>query len=134
LSKEVSDFLGLPGLATNVVVINTHQVIINVGPLNQAARYQISDVLVMNDLPSIGPNFPNAENLSSHEHLCDLIGHFPRLHNERLLLVIGTKETFLSHFTRVRQASAGKLWATKTKLGWVVYRLDDNVAGNNPTT
>jgi len=143
LSNEVSDFLCLPGLATNVVAItadrrrtpvDTHQVTINVEPLTREAKHQISDVLVMTDLPSIGPNFPNEENLSSHEHLCDLIGHFPKFHDKRLHLIIGTKETFLSHFTRVCQAPAGKPWAVKTKLGWVVYEPDDNMEGNNSTT
>ena len=70
LSKEVAE---LPGVKKDVVVItadgrrtpiNTLQVKLHVGPLNRAARYDVSDVLVMDNLQSIGPNVPCAENLS----------------------------------------------------------------------
>ena len=142
LSKEVADFLELPGVKKDVVVItadgrrtpiNTLQVKLHVGPLNRAARYDVSDVLVMDNLQSIGPNVPCAENLSQHEYLSDLIEHFPRLADDRLQFIIGTKETFLTHRTNVRKAPTGKPWAAKTKLGWVVYGPDNAVTEKNST-
>ena len=137
LSKEISDFLEFPGIAADIVVItadgrrtpvSTNQVSFTVGPLSRSAKYKLSDVLVMTDLPSIGPNFPSEANLACHEHLLDLVGHFPKLHDDCLHLIIGAKETFISHFTRVRQAPARKPWAAKTKLGWVVYGSDNCLA------
>ena len=56
----------------------------------------------MDNLQSIGPNVPCAENLSQHEYLSDQIEHFPRLADDRLQFIIGTKETFLTHRTNVR--------------------------------
>jgi len=139
LSREVTNFLDLSGVDTNVTVVtadgrhsplNTVKVNINVGPLNRANRFTISDALVMENLPSIGPNFPSAENLSGHDHLLDLIEHFPVLLDKRLHMIIGAKETFISHYSRVRQAPPGKPWAAKTKLGWVVYGPDKSLDKN----
>ena len=142
LSEEVADFLELPGVKKDVVVItadgrrtpiNTLQVKLHVGPLNRAARYDVSDVLIMDNLQSIGPNVPCAENLSQHEYLSDLIEHFPRVADDRLQFIIGTKETFLTHRTNVRKAPAGKPRAAKTKLGWVVYGPDNAMTEKNST-
>ena len=95
----------LPGVKKDVVVItadgrrtpiSTLQVKWQVGPLNRAAQNDVSDVLVMDNLQSIGPNVPCAENLSRHEYLSDLVEHFPSLADDRMQFIINTKKTFLT--------------------------------------
>ena len=130
ISKEASDFLGLTGVSVYIKMLTadgrstnlwTKLVDFKVSPLSREATFVISDVLVMDELPSIGPNCPCFSNLKSHDHLKDLIPHFPLLSDQRLRLIIGARENFFSHRSRVRQAPPGIPWAAKTKLGWIVY-------------
>ena len=62
-----------------------------------------------------------------------MASNFPLLSDQKLHVLIGTKECFISHQTRVRQAPPGKPWAAKTKLGWVVYD-EDNLLHSNDLT
>ena len=116
------------GRSTNLC---TQLVDLKVSSLSREATYDISDVLVMNELPSIGSNFPCFSNLKSHDHLKDLIPHFPLLSDQRLHLIIGAGENFPSHRSRVRQAPPGIPWAAKTKLGWIVYGEDESFKSNS---
>ena len=116
------------GRSTNLC---TKLVDLKVSSLSREATYDICDVLVMNELPSLRSNFPCFSNLKSHNHLKDLIPHFPLLSDQRLHLIIGAGENFLSHRSRVRQAPPGIPWAAKTKLGWIVYGEDESFKSNS---
>ena len=142
ISKDLVDFLGLKGDPINVKMLTadgrssnicTAQVDFKIGTLSRNATYDISGALTMETLPSIDSNFPCISNLSCHEHLKDLTSNFPLLSDQKLHVLIGTKECFISQQTRVRQAPPGKPWAAKTKLGWVVYG-EDNLLHSNDIT
>ena len=136
LSQEVAHFLGLKGTATDFLMMTADGkqspilssiIDLKLSPLSRSVTYDITDVLVMESLPLIGSNYPCVDNLSNHERLKKLVPHFPNLKDNRLHLIVGAKETFLSHHARVRQAPIGKSWAAKTKLGWVIYGRDDSL-------
>ena len=147
LSQEVANFLGLKGTATDFVMMTADGkqspiwssiVDFKLSPLSSSATCDITDVLLMRyllmeSLPSIDSNYPCFDNLSKHEHLEDLVTRFPNLKDNRLHLIIGAKETFLSHSCQGWQAPIGKPWTAKTKLGWVIYGRDDSLCCSTAT-
>ena len=81
-------------------LISTFDTNFKVGPVDSGVKFDISQALVMNDLPCIDNNFPTSENLRLFKNSSDLVnnGKFPKLIDTKLNLIIDVRQAELINY------------------------------------
>ena len=101
-------------------LISTFDTSFKVGPADSGVKFDVSQALVMDCLPSIDNNFPTSQNLHPFKNSSDLIrdGKFPRL-------IVRIRQAGLINYEKIRKPeSFGEPFADKCKLAWTIFGPD----------
>ena len=107
ISKKLYNELNFKGIPLQVLLvtadgkrnlISSIDTSFKIAPIvNSEARFDISSTLVLDQMPSIGKNCPNASNLNLFENATDLVRNnkFPNLSDSTLNIIISVREASL---------------------------------------
>ena len=107
--------------------ISTESTVLDVSSISESEHYKISDILVIDKLPSTGLNCPTDYKISCFANAKDLINLdlFSTLSDSNLQNIIGIKEAKLFLFdSKHNHVVDLEPYVAHCKLGWSVYSPD----------
>ena len=126
IGDPVKSKIGLAdGTSTVEETYDTNLLVRGLGNAEAAGNYELTSVIVKEELADVGTSAPTPEDFERNAHLVGV--EIPFLERDKIDLIIGLNARILHEIHDKREAGSDQLCAGRCVLGWFLYGNDATV-------